>query len=77
MITDAIDRLTALKAYNKELNNTCIKNECIICTEGNSNYYSLICSHVICVCDNCIGQINKKCPVCRGKINTCKKVFIV
>jgi len=51
-----------------------VENLCVICCDNKYNIIINPCNH-ICVCDNCIGKINK-CPICRVKITSNTKIFL-
>ena len=67
-----------LKEYNNEMVKSSAVNSCLLCLESElTSYYRLSCSHVMSMCDTCQTKLQKKCPVCRTRINIFEKVYIV
>lgn len=48
---------------------------CVVCVTNPKEVIVLPCGHV-CLCEDCSAQIQTKCPVCRGKIESKSAAFI-
>lgn len=54
--------------------------KCVVCLEGEADHAVLFCMHM-CLCGGCAAEYvggkakDKSCPMCRGSVETVKKVF--
>lgn len=48
---------------------------CVICNDNTINHMVMPCAH-ICLCGDCVANVNKLCPICRGPAESIIKVFV-
>lgn len=71
-ILNQILNINEVKDNNEELRS---RYECVICLSNERNHVIVPCYH-LCCCFICSTQIQDRCPLCRGQINSIQRVFL-
>ena len=66
-----------LEKVEDKLKSETEKKLCVVCMEADKNAIFLPCGHISCcmACAQSVKNSTKKCPVCRGTIQSINKVF--